>query len=187
MIRAIIFDCFGVLTTDGWLRFTSQHFSGDDEKALKASLINQACDRGEISHATYVQELAGLAGISEDAAKSALSQHVQHTELFGYIRDQLKPDYEIGLLSNASANWLPELFEPWQIALFDAMVFSFELGVIKPHPLMYHTVADKLGRRPDECMFIDDREVFCQGARDCGMVSVQFTSNERVQQTIEGL
>lgn len=39
--------------------------------------------------------------------------------------DDLKPDYKIGFLSNAGANWLDELFI-WQQA-FDEVVLSYQV------------------------------------------------------------
>ena len=65
MIRAVIFDCFGVLTTDGWLAVKERYFAADGQASLQASLLNRQADTGQIKQADYLRELAQLAGVSE--------------------------------------------------------------------------------------------------------------------------
>lgn len=185
MIRAVIFDCFGVLTTDGWLAVKERYFAADGQASLQASLLNRQADTGQIKQADYLRELAQLAGVSEQTILDLNSRHSPNDQLFSYIRHNLKNYYRIGLLSNASADWLDELFAPWQVELFEAKTFSFELGVVKPHHLMYETIAAKLDIPISQCLMIDDRENFCLGARDAGMQAIQFKSNPQTITAIE--
>lgn len=187
MIQAIIFDCFGVLTTDGWLVFKDRYFSDDEPRREEAIELNQQTDAGLLTHDEFIDGIARLAGIDSREAATVVDSHVRNDPLFEYIRDQLKPRYKIGLLSNASADWTHDLFEAWQADLFDAKTFSFELGVIKPHHAMYETIATKLGMLPEECVFIDDREGFAQGARDVGMQAIWFKDNQQCRQELDGL
>jgi putative hydrolase of the HAD superfamily len=56
---------------------------------------------------------------------------------------------------------------------FDTVVFSFELGVLKPDPRIYLAACNNLELKPFECVFIgdgNDREL--DGARRLGMISV---------------
>ena len=46
---------------------------------------------------------------------------------------------------------------------------KWEYKPAKPELEAYEYVADKLGVRLDECVFTDDRELFCEAARACGM------------------
>jgi len=93
-------------------------------------------------------------------------------ELFAYIRDELKPHYRLGIISNAASNMLGELFEPWQVKLFDDAVLSYETGTVKPEPDIYQLAAARLGVLPEECLFVDDIERYCTAATEQGMVSV---------------
>lgn len=92
--------------------------------------------------------------------------------LFAFIRDELKPGYKIGMISNAGANFLHELFEEWQVELFDDTVLSFEAGAVKPDPAIYEMAISRLGVMPEECVFVDDLERFCTAANDLGMNAI---------------
>ena len=185
MIKAVIFDCFGVLTTDGWLAFRSQYLMSNTDAYVKATLLNRMVDTGQISYDEYASSLSELSGVDKSEVLRLMDSHISNEKLFEYIKKSIKIQYKIGLLSNAAGNFLDELFDTWQIELFDAMTFSYELGVIKPHILMYETIADKLGVAPSECLFIDDREGFCQGARDAGMQAIHFQNTEQAIEDID--
>jgi len=185
MIKAIIFDCFGVLTTDGWLAFRHKYLQEGSAVEEDASEFNRQSDAGMISHDEFIERIAKLVGIGREQAMMVVDGHARNDQLFEYIRDELKPHYKIGLLSNVSANYMDELFEPWQIELLDAMTFSFELGAVKPDPLMYENIAAKLGVSPEECIFIDDREGFAEGARRVGMQAVWYQSNDQLKREIK--
>lgn len=98
--------------------------------------------------------------------------------LLDYIREELKPNYKIGLLSNAIKNYLPEMLTEEQIALFDVVGISFEMGVGKPDADAYKIVAKKLGVQPEECVFIDDIGVFAEAAKDVGMQAIVYSDLE---------
>jgi hypothetical protein len=48
MIRAIIFDCFGVLTTDAWLPFKNKYFAQNEVLMARASELNKQSDAGNV-------------------------------------------------------------------------------------------------------------------------------------------
>ncbi len=181
MIRAIIFDCFGVLTNDGWLAFKEQYLSRDDDMQRQAIELNRRADARLISQDQFEEALANLTQVSIDEVRRVIDTHAPNSELFDYIAHELKPHYKIGLLSNVAADYTSELFAPEQNALFDAKTFSFELGVVKPHPAMYETIAAKLEVLPEECVFVDDRELFTAGAKEVGMHTVWFRSNDQLR------
>ncbi len=185
MIKCIIFDCFGVLSSDGWLAFRQQYLVPDSDADHEAIRLNRQSDAGLLTPEDFVHDVANLAQVDQKEAVRVINQsHVPNDELFIYIRDVLKPNYKIGLLSNAGSNHLADLFLPWQVGLFDAVTFSFELGVVKPDPLMYETIAAKLGLLPEECLFIDDREGFVAGALASGMQSFLFVDTKQCQAEI---
>ena len=184
MIKGIIFDCFGVLTTDGWLAFRERYLEPGSEADEQARVLNWQADAGIIGHEAFIAGIAQLSGVAESDVAQLINGHVRNDALFTYIKSDLKPSHSIGLLSNAAADRTGTLFEPWQQALFDAKVFSFELGVVKPDPVMYQTIAAKLGYDMGECVFIDDREGFVGGARAVGMEAIWFRDNQQCQQEL---
>ncbi|HLZ15317.1 MAG TPA: HAD-IA family hydrolase, partial [Candidatus Saccharimonadales bacterium] len=158
MIRAIVFDCFGVLATDGWLPFKERYFGHDTQKFAAASDLGRAADAGLIDFDEFIGQVSALAQVTDLDARSQIEHNVPNDALFAYIRDALKPKYKIGMLSNAGADWLHELFTPEQVALFDAVALSYEIGVLKPAPRAYEVIAERLGVTPEACVFVDDQE-----------------------------
>ena len=185
MIKAIIFDCFGVLTSDGWLEFVRTKISDPDKQQLAHDLNKQA-NIGSISYKQFVDQVAVLAGLDAAQAHIVLDTHVANSQLFSKITE-LKSTYKIGVLSNASEDWMDVLFTEQQRALFDGVVLSFEVGAAKPHPKAYHAICDKLHVLPQEAIFVDDIERYATGAKDIGMKGVWFRDNQQLFTELEML
>ncbi len=172
--KAIIFDCFGVLVTDGWLPFRDKYFGGSPELREQAAMHNTMVDKGLMSYEDFIQWLVETTGVPLPEVQRQITGNKPNEPLFTYIRDQLAPRYHIGLLSNAGDNWLHDMLEPWQVALFEEAVLSYQLGVTKPDPLMYETIAARLGVLPEECVFVDDQPRYCEGAKAIGMKAIHY-------------
>jgi putative hydrolase of the HAD superfamily len=93
----------------------------------------------------------------------------------------------VALLSNAppgrssataSARWGQE-------GLFDAQVFSYQVGVLKPHPRMYAAAVAALGMAPEEMLFVDDAPANVQGACAAGMHGVLFVGLDALRYTLQ--
>ena len=187
MIQAVIFDCFGVLATDGWLPFRDAHFGDKPDLLEQARFNNVLVDQGQMSYHDFMLWLAEVTGVPFDEIRRVIEGNVPNEPLFSYIRDSLAPRYQIGLLSNAGANWLDTLFEPWQVALFDEAVLSYQLGIVKPNPAIYEATATRLGVLPEEAIFIDDRIEFVTGAKAVGMHGVHYKSVDQTTTELEAL
>ena len=184
MIKAVIFDCFGVLASDGWLPFKNKYFGGNKEFFDKASQINQQSDAGKISYEEFLGEVAKMAGVSKEKARYYIEHNVPDEKIIEYIA-QLKSDYKIGMLSNASGNWLDQIFTEGQVGLFDAISLSYQTGFIKPDPKAYETILDKLGINASEAVLIDDQVRYCEGGRAIGMQVIQYQSFAQMKSELE--
>jgi FMN phosphatase YigB (HAD superfamily) len=110
MIKAIIFDCFGVLTTESFDAFRNEYFTNDPAKRQRANQAMEQLNSAQISYGEFLAALTDLSGLTEEKVEHYLSQNTANKPLFDYIRRRLKPKYKIGVLSNAGSNWLNELF-----------------------------------------------------------------------------
>lgn len=178
--KAVIFDCFGVLATDGWLPFRDEHFNDKPDLLEQAIASNKRVDAGLQSYDGFVSEVATLAGVPEATARFHIEHNIPNATLLSYIRDTIAPTYKVGFLSNAGANWLNDIFEPWQVSLFDEVLLSYQIGAIKPDAIMYTTIATRLGVLPEECIFIDDQPRYVQGAIDVGMAAIHYKDNKQL-------
>jgi len=184
MIKAIIFDCFGVLTTDGWLPVKQRLFGHDPALFEKAGELNMRSDTGAIGYQAFLHGVAKLASRPVSEIRHAIENNVANGPLFDYIKT-LKPTYKIGLLSNAAENWLDELFSKEQLEPFDAVSLSCESGFVKPDKRAYETIANQLGELPKDCLLIDDQERYCDGARQAGMSAVLYKNLADLKQQLQ--
>jgi HAD superfamily hydrolase (TIGR01509 family) len=186
MIQAVIFDCFGVLATDGWLPFKRTYFAHDAALMQQASDLNKQNDAGLKSYEDFIKEVSELAGVRQHVTLDAIENNVPNAELFNYIKT-LKSRYKIAMLSNAGDNWLSELFTPEQVALFDQIALSYETGFIKPRPEAYQVILDRLGVPASDCVFIDDQPAYGEAAKDVGMQFIQYTDNDQLKRDLNAL
>lgn len=185
MIKAIIFDCFGVLVEETLGAFYKRYFKQDHAKIALAEKSHDASNRGEITYEEFEKRLAEIAEISLEEAQGFLNNNPRNEALLSYIGTDLKQEYKIGFLSNASANWLADLFRPEDLALFDAVVLSYEEGYAKPEPQIYEIAAERLGVRLTECVFVDDRDNYLKGALQVGMKGILYKDFEAFKQELE--
>lgn len=174
MIKAIIFDCFGVLAEDGWLPFKRKYIGDDAGLAREVADLGKQSDYGMIDYESHLEQVAELVGVSRGELSSALGRKVPNEELFDYIKNELKPRYRIGLMSNANYDVTQELFAPEQTALIDASVMSYESRMVKPDERMYVLMAERLGVEPEDCVFVDDQERYCSTAEYLGMRGIVY-------------
>ena len=178
MIQAIIFDCFGVLATDGWLPFKQKYFADDAAKHERATELNHLVDAGLIAYQDFVTEIAALAAVTPGEVDHMMKGAVPDERVFTYIRSALKSNYKIGLLSNIAEDWLRRMFSDEDIELFDARALSFETGFTKPAPEAYEIIAERIGVAPENCVFIDDQERNVTAAREQGMQGIWYQNYE---------
>ncbi len=178
MIKAVIFDCFGVLTHDGWLPFRRKHFGDNPEKFNEATDLNKRSNAGFIEYGDFLQQIGVLAGMSAAEVRYEIEDNPTDAALFRYIRSELKPNYKIGMLSNASDYHLDDIFTSEQVGLFDEVVLSYQVGTVKPDVAMYQAIANRLGVLPEECIFVDDQPWYVEAADQFGMHGVQFVDTE---------
>lgn len=187
MVQAIIFDCFGVLTSDGWIPFKKRHFGHDPTLERQATDLNKQANAGFIDTTAFISGIAELAGVSTAEVRRALESNVADTELFEYIGSRLKPSYKLGMLSNAGGNMLNDLFTLEQIALFDEIALSYETGHVKPEVRAYEQLAERLGVAPADCIFVDDQQRHCSGAQEAGMRAIVYRDFEQFKAELEPL
>jgi len=184
MIRAIVFDCFGVLAEDGWSPFKRQYISHDPELVKQVAALGKEVDEGRWSFDDMISETAQLVGVSEETVRSAVEHKVPNEALFQYIGEVLKPVYKIGMLSNASYNVLDLLFAPEQAALLDASALSYEVGLTKPDKAMFEVIAQRLGVGLHEILMIDDQPRHCEGAVATGMQALRYRDMEQLKREL---
>ena len=179
-IKAIIFDCFGVLYTD-----TKQSLLTvvpADRHRERADLF-ASNNYGYFDRDPYVQQVAEITNLSVDEVEQYIAaEHHLNQPLIALIAKQLRPQgYKVGLLSNIGKGGIEQFFDTHQLHdLFDEVVLSGEEHLTKPDPGIFRLAAERLGVMPDECLMIDDIPENCDGAVAAGMGAVHYASNTQL-------
>ena len=179
MIQAIIFDCFGVLLTENWLAFKKEKFGDDPDKLNRVTELNHLVDAGLLGEDDYIADIAALANITEQDTRRMLRSVSPNRPLIAKVAE-LKDKYKIGMLSNISSDWFVSQFASEELALFDVLTLSYQVGVAKPDPYIYYTAAEQLGVETAACLFIDDVEQNVTAANEIGMRGIVYSSNEQI-------
>ena len=194
MIKALIFDVGGVLvrTVDRSRRAILEAElglpKGQTDETVFNSAMGQAAQRGEVTSSNlwaWVQADFGL-------DKQGLG-HFRHEfwggdrvneELVALIRS-LHPRYQTAIISNFMDDLRRSLHEEYPIAdAFDLIVISAEEKVMKPDPLIFQRTIERLGRKPEECVFVDDFAHNVEGARAVGMHAIHYTPETEMEREL---
>lgn len=175
-IQAVIFDLYGVLAINGWQAFKAKHFTHRPEVWDQVYELGKRVDAGLADYDDLIRFTAEQSGEAMATVRYQLEHTIANEDLLAYIAGHLKPLYRLGVLTNASnPGAVDTIFSSEQLKLFDTLVFSREVGRVKPDVEIYEIAASRLGVAPEECVFVDDQERHATGARDAGMRAVLYT------------
>lgn len=183
MIKALIFDCFGVLYRDN-VSLLYDAVPAEEHQALQD--IIRASDYGYLSREEYYQNVAELAGKeARDIRDIEKRQHARDEQMIAYSQT-FRPRYQVGLLSNIDSatirRYLPDIEQ-----LFDGFIVSGDVGITKPSQEIFELMAAKLGLHPEECLMIDDLPKNIEGAESVGMRAVLFTSRHQLERDLAAI
>jgi HAD superfamily hydrolase (TIGR01509 family) len=183
MIKAIIFDCFGVVFTDDFAQ-VYEHFGGNAEqdKEYIADVYFRAA-KGTITHGA--DEFAAHLGVSVEEWDEYYAKIRDFDyELLAYIKN-IRTSHKVSILSNISKRGLGHYMDYSVLDdYFDDIVESAKIGYAKPEARAYEVAAERLGVRLDECLFIDDRESYVEGATHVGMRAVLYKDVESLKKEV---
>ena len=109
------------------------------------------------------------------------------TELIASVRT-LKSKYKLGVISDAWPGVREGIKEYINEDAFELRVFSYEEGIIKPHPEIYHRALSRLEVLPEEALFLDDQLKNVKGAQAIGMAGAYITDpQQQVRDLIDKL
>jgi epoxide hydrolase-like predicted phosphatase len=155
----------------------------NSESAAQAS-------RGEISVTTHWETVRKALGLQPGDMPGFLQQYWSADDvnwrLLDYIRS-LRPRFKVGLLSNAWDDLRKTLHDRWNIdGLFDDLIISAEVKLVKPDPRIFQLATDRLKVPPDETIFIDDIAENVESARLVGLKGILYQDFDQVMSEITG-
>jgi 2-haloacid dehalogenase len=191
-IKAVVFDFGGVLI--GWdpRNLYSRFFPGQPQamedflEEISFMEWNAQQDKGR-PFAEAVALLsekfphhAHLISAYQENWKESLTGSIDGTvELLQALKKKGHPLYGL-------SNWASETFtivrhEFEFLNLFDEIILSGEVKLIKPEPEIFELCLQKIGKPAGQCLFIDDSEANIIAAKKLGFDTVHFISPEHLK------
>jgi putative hydrolase of the HAD superfamily len=192
-LRAVIFDYGRVLT-------------GPPDPAAHAALLRitglsadrfdnlywtdrQAYDEGKLTGLEFWRKLLRDAGLS--MSESAIAELNLWDARMWTRGDPAMLAWQLaikrrGLLTAIVSNMGDSVHEhmvrelDW-LSHFDVLVWSYQLRVAKPDPAIYLYALERLGTRPEETLFIDDKVENVEAAIALGMRGLIFSTVEQLR------
>lgn len=201
-IRAVVFDIGGVLEVipeggDPTNRFPQLSERWETRlgmapgelrrrfRAVSDRLEDAGKDRGigTCSEEEWVAEVRRETGWDQAQLDHFLRDHwdvfcgFPNTQLADFLGN-LRPQYKTALLSNSGPGARREEEARYHYSqLVDRIIYSHEVGVLKPDHRIYAIACEQLGVLPDEIVFLDDVERNVAAAADFGFHAILFRDN----------
>lgn len=192
-INTIIFDCFGVICTQvlgGWFKKNMVE-KGYEDPHLKD--IFEKFDLGLLSENDIVEYFLTYKGVVKTKEElrveidSFLSLNVT---LAVFIKKLKAKGYKTILLSNANNSFFERKIYPTYPEfkdLFDDIVISSVVGMVKPYKDIYLYTLGRAGIVPEEAVFIDDSKVNVDSAISLGIKGFVYTDVDSLSKYLESL
>ncbi|HRN90218.1 MAG TPA: HAD family phosphatase [Candidatus Saccharibacteria bacterium] len=177
MIKAIIFDFFGVIRTDSYQTWLNTNHIPREGGYFEAS---RQSDLGKINSNQFLKLISKLT--KRNVTQSEMHANVRIDSDVITIVNKLKQHYKIAMLSNSPADSINGIIDDNNLRqYFDEIIVSGEIGMVKPNPEIFEYTLNKLAVKPDEVIFIDDSSTNTDAAEKLGIKSIQFTSAEQLK------
>jgi epoxide hydrolase-like predicted phosphatase len=128
-------------------------------------------------------DAAALALLMDDAWSEYVG--TLNAELADYFRG-LRPRFRTGIVSNSFVGAREREQAAYGFEdMCDTIVYSHEVGCMKPDPRIYRIVCDRLGVHPHNALLLDDVQENVDGARALGMRGIRFTNADEAVAELE--
>ena len=179
--RGLLVDFGGVLTTnvfESFRAFCSDEglepdafldlFRSDPEARAELRRV-EVGEIGEEEFGRLVGERLGVVE-TEGVIARLFARMEPDGEMVAAVKRARSAGVKTGLVSNSigSGRYDRSAFPD----LFDGVVISGEERMHKPQPEIFLLGAERIGRAPEDCVFVDDLKENCAGAEAVGMTAV---------------
>ena len=193
--EAVVFDWGGVLIENPagpLMAYCAGALGVSVEDYTRAhSEHGDAFQRGWITEGVFWQRVCESLGCPPPQVRSLWGEafravYSPREDVFALAKRIHDDGCKTALLSNTEPPAM-EFFLEWHYEMFDAPMFSCVEGACKPEREIYEIAAQRLGLTPGQCVLIDDRLDFIEGAQDAGMRGIVYRGLTQVRQELTAL
>lgn len=188
MIKAVIFDYYGVIQTDQVIVWCEKNSADHPDLRSKVDEASARIDLDEITLDQYFEELAAAVNRPVDVVRQELRDEVAINQSLLKAIDQLRErGLKTAILSNDGSSLRAYLDDHDITKHFDEVFISGEINMMKPDPRIYQYCAQQLKLHPSEILFFDDRQSNVDGAIRAGLQAEMYISISQVRQVLSDL
>ena len=196
-ITAVIFDFGGVLIEWDPRNLYRRYF--DDAESMEQFLTEIDFMEWNLLQDKGRPFAEGVAELSARFPHRTQLIHAYHEHWEESIGQPIAP--VIGILQRIKqagwpvyglSNWSMETFPIIRrkhnfFDLLDDYLLSGQVNLVKPDPAIFQQMLDKIGRKPAECVFIDDNPANVQASRALGILTIHYQSPEQLETELQQL
>lgn len=181
MIKAIVFDFFGVISSEVAPFIFGEVFEEEEAKRLKQEYMEPA-DHGDITEREMYERLGALfSRTPEEIEADFLRRAVINQDMVRLI-ETLGAKYRIALLSNAQSDYLRKVFDREELdRLFSTKVVSGDIRITKPSREIFEYLLEKMKIAASEAIFIDDNQKNVDAAISVGLDGIVFRGADNLR------
>lgn len=180
--KALVFDFFNVIHRDPFVHWLNKHNLERKGELKKAA---ESFDLGEIDLEEHHRRVSKASDTPISSVRESFDDmSFIDPEMIGLIR-QLKKNYRVGLLSNSAYEYIGQILEQYDLKpLFDTVVISADVHLIKPDPRIFEHILGKIDAKPDEAIFIDDNPMNVEAADRLGIKGIVYKDMDRLRKDL---
>ena len=192
-IQAVVFDLGGVLAEFSGVATMRELASISSDEELWARWLGcewvRRFERGQCSPEDFAEGMVGEWRLPMTGAEflTTFGDWVQQPydgaeELVVEASERVC----VAMLSNMNAVHWERAVSAWPIVKrFDHVFTSFQLGLIKPDPEVFHHVVESLDIDPQQVFFVDDNQINVDGALTAGLQAQQVRGVAEARAAVE--
>jgi putative hydrolase of the HAD superfamily len=118
-------------------------------------------------------------GVDVETLKKAIRDNFEEIKGVRDVIEELKDKgFKLGLLSIHAKEWIDYCNKKFDYhKLFNSILYSFEVGSLKPQKRSYELILRKLNSKPEESIFIDNEPENLATAKKLGMKTIHFKNS----------
>lgn len=183
-MKAIVLDMYGVIvkqTGDDFVPYVQQTFPDLSVEEICSPWFK--ADIGELT-SLEVWKAIGFEGDLEKIEEEYLDT-IELSNGFIDFAEKVKNKYKLAIISNDSSRWSKYLREKFDInKYFDVISISGDLKIQKPDERIFLLTIEKLGVKPEDCIYVDDRSGNLNAAKKVGMNPILLKSRNELYEGV---
>ena len=197
MIKNIIFDVGNVLVQVRWdevmkdIGFEGEVLHRVSEATVRSKMWYEY-DRSLLSDEEILSAFIAHAPDLEKEIRLFMDHGSETIREFPYAREWVKSFHDKGYHCYILSNYPRTSYENTKSErtyeeFMDGVLYSYQVQMVKPEAEIYHTLLQKFGLNPGECVFLDDNLANVEAAKKLGIHAILFTTKAEAERELRQL